>query len=124
MSRDHHRLLAWQKTMELVTEVYKISAVFPREDLYGLTSQIRRAAVSVPSNIAEGVARQGSKEYLHFLTVARGSLSELETQLLVARNLGYLQEDSAIFTRVEEVFALLGGLIKAIRGRVKPQDSR
>lgn len=110
--------------MELVTEVYKISAVFPREDLYGLTSQIRRAAVSVPSNIAEGVARQGSKEYLHFLTVARGSLSELETPLLVARNLGYLQEDSAIFTRVEEVFALLGGLIKAIRGRVKPQDSR
>jgi four helix bundle protein len=120
MPRDHHRLVAWQKAMDLVTAAVKLTSAFPREDLYGLTSQIRRAAISVPSNIAEEVARQGNKEYLHFLTIAHGSLSELETQLLVARNLGYVEVSSEIFAQLEEVFALIGSLIKCIRGREQP----
>lgn len=120
MGRDHHRLRVWQKAMELVTTVYSVTATFPQREQYGLSSQLQRAAVSVPSNIAERVARQTTREYLQFLTVARGSLSELETQLLVAVNLGYAESDHRVFQDLEEVFALLGGLISSIRRKVRP----
>lgn len=88
--RMHHDLRAWQEAMVLVKDVYTITADFPREELFALTSQIRRAAVSIPSNIAEGAARTGHKEFLQFLSISRGSLSELETQLLIAAEIGYV----------------------------------
>jgi len=100
--------------MELVKEVYRISQSFPRDELYGLTSQIRRAAVSVPSNIAEGAARNGQKEFAQFLGVARGSLSELETQMLIAAELGYLEKSHEIFSLLDKVSRLITGLLKKI----------
>ena len=115
MKRKHHDLLAWQQAIKLVEAVYLVTQSFPREEIYGLTSQIRRAAVSVPSNIAEGAARSGAKEFAHFLAMARGSLSELETQLIIARNLGYLKTDNDIFELLEKVFALTGGLLASLR---------
>jgi four helix bundle protein len=113
--RKHQRLLAWQESMALAKLIYALTATFPREELYGLASQMRRAAVSVPSNIAEGAARLGQKEFLHFLNIARGSLSELDTQLLLARELGYAGDFGAAEYKLEAVFKLLGGLINSLR---------
>jgi len=118
--RKHHSLLVWQKSMDLVQDIYAITASFPPEETYALTSQMRRAAISVPSNIAEGAARAGKKEFLNFLSITRGSLSELETQILIANRLGYIDNSSAILERIEEVFALLGGLMKSVREKVAP----
>jgi four helix bundle protein len=90
--RKHHNLLAWQHSVALVEEVYRLTASFPASETYGLVAQMRRAAISIPSNIAEGAARNGSREFVHFLGIARGSLSELDTQLTIAGNLGYLAD--------------------------------
>ena len=117
--RKHHDLRVWQEAVALVTEVYKITASFPKEEVFALTSQMRRAAISIPSNIAEGAARTTDKEFHQFLSIARGSLSELETQLVISRNLGYLNDKEQVSTRVDVLFGLLGGLIKSIQGRSK-----
>jgi len=103
--------------MELVTEVYRATKTFPRDELYGLTSQLRRAAVSVPSNIAEGQAHFSPKEFRHFLSHARGSLVEIETQLIIAQNLGYLQENDsrALLAKAGELGRILNGLIASIK---------
>lgn len=101
--------------------IYRLTSQFPKEELYGLTTQMRRAAVSVPSNIAEGASRTGSKEFLKFLSIARGSLSELETQILLARDLGYIGEDLALDSKIEKVYALLGGLIDSRRRRLRSE---
>ena len=114
--RKHHKLLAWQESIKLVKQVYEISSHYPKEELYGLTSQMRRAAVSVPSNIAEGAARDSSTEFARFLVISRGSLSELETQLLIAKELGYDQNDK-LFEQIDRVFALLGGLLRSVRSK-------
>lgn len=106
--------------MSLVKMVYENSSSFPETENYGLKSQIRRAAVSIPSNIAEGAARTGSKEFLQFLSISRGSLSELETQLLIAGNLGYIKNPTPVLEQIEKVFGLLGGLINSIRKRTTP----
>ena len=98
--------------MTLVKAVYEATQKFPGQEMYGLTAQLRRAAVSIPSNLAEGAARTGRKEFAQFLSVAKGSLSEVETQLLIAAELGYLDRKHAIFERVEEVSRLLSGLHK------------
>jgi four helix bundle protein len=111
--RKHHELHAWQLAIELVKEVYALTASFPRDEIYGLTSQMRRAAISVPSNIAEGAARATDKEFLHFLHVARGSLSELETQTILAKELGFAQEVAAVEKMTDDVFGKLGGLIRS-----------
>jgi four helix bundle protein len=116
--RPHHDLRVWQEAMALVTKVYALSGNFPADERFGLTSQIRRASVSVPSNIAEGAARGGRKEFVHFLTVARGSLSELDTQLRIAVNLKFLAENSPLLTDVERLQAALGALIKSQRDRL------
>ncbi len=92
--RPHHKLEAWLKAVELVTDIYKKTESFPKEERYGLTSQIRRAAVSIPANIAEGAGRYSSKEFAHFLSNAQGSASELETELIISNRLGYLDETS------------------------------
>ena len=98
--RPHYKLEAWKEAMTLVTLAYRVSQSFPKEEIYGLTSQIPRTAVSVPSNIAEGAARHGSKEFAQFLSIAMGSISELETQVLIACDLGYLDGDSPIFEKL------------------------
>jgi len=90
--RTFRDLLVWQKSMSLVTRIYQITKGFPREELYALTNQMQRCAVSVPSNIAEGHGRKSTKEYLRFLEIATGSLYELQTQLEISRNLDYLSK--------------------------------
>lgn len=119
MRRKHQELKVWQEAMSLVIDIYRVTKEFPREEIYALTSQMRRAAVSVPSNIAEGAARTGDREFLQFLSIARGSLSELETQLILAGDLGYWKKDQIVEDKVGMVFALLGGLIKSLQGRKK-----
>lgn len=115
MKRKHHDPKAWQFAMQLVQQVYVSTASFPREEQFNLTSQMRRAAVSVPSNIAEGAARMTKKEFGHFLCMARGSLSELETQYLIAKNLAYVSQNAEVEKGMDDVFGLLGGLINSLR---------
>ena len=113
-------LIAWQKAMALVTEVYRVTEDFPRREMYGLTRQVRDAAVSAPSNIAEGKGRKTKKDYVSFLYRARGSLLETETQLEVGRNLGFLSPDE--FTRVlsiaQEAGRVVNGLISDIERQI------
>lgn len=110
--RGHRDLIAWQKAMRLVTEVYRVTKTFPREEAYGLTGQIRRAAISVPSNLAEGHGRTSRKEFHQFIANARGSLVEVETQLEIALNLGYLPKSTAaaLLDMASEVGRLINGL--------------
>jgi four helix bundle protein len=98
--RKHHELKAWQEAMELVKEIYQVTRDFPKEEIYGLVSQMRHAAVSIPSNISEGAARGGDREFIQFLIIARGSLSELETQLLISHDLGYMRDVADIKERI------------------------
>ena len=106
---DHKNLEAWKQAICLVEEVYKISATFPKQETYGLTSQLRRAAVSIPSNISEGAARNGRKEYSNFLGISLGSLAELETQLIIASRLGYADVKKQL-TMIGHVRSLIIGL--------------
>ncbi len=115
--RKHHELRVWQEAVALVTDVYRLTAVFPKEEVFALSSQMRRAAVSVPSNIAEGAARNSDKEFLQFLGVARGSLSELETQIVISGNLGYLKDPTVVTSSIDNLFGLIGGLMKSIQRR-------
>ncbi|HSA94050.1 MAG TPA: four helix bundle protein [Terriglobales bacterium] len=109
--------MAWQKAMDLAEAVYGGTENFPKHELYSLTSQIRRAATSVPSNIAEGQAHYSKPEFRHFLRHARGSLAELETQILLARRLHYLTEEAAqrLITLADEVGRITNGLIDSTR---------
>lgn len=106
---DHKDLDVWRKSMDLVVRVYQITQLFPDSEKYGLTSQMRRAAVSIPSNIAEGAARKGDKELMQFLYIAIGSLSELETQYLIAIRLGFVTKEDAFESQMIEVKKLLIG---------------
>ncbi|MGQ0577415.1 MAG: four helix bundle protein [Betaproteobacteria bacterium] len=115
MVRPHYDLQAWKSAMALVKDVYTLTRAFPKEEVYGLVSQMRRAAVSIPSNLAEGAARNGPKEFVQFLGVAKGSLSELETQLLISAELGYISCDRGVFEAVEEVSRLIAGLQKSVQ---------
>jgi four helix bundle protein len=110
MARPHENLEAWRESMTLVKSVYATTRSFPKEELFGLTTQMRRAAVSIPSNIAEGAARSSRKEFAQFLNVAKGSLSELETQLLISSDLGFMKRDHDVFQHAEHVARLLTGL--------------
>mgnify|MGYP001390941432 FL=1 len=112
--RAHYSLDAWKVSRQLVGDVYRITQRFPKEEVFGLTSQLRRAAVSIPSNIAEGAARTGSREFGQFLNIARGSLGELETQLLIAGDLGYISIEHPIYQTVDRVSKLITGLHKRI----------
>lgn len=113
---DYEKLTVWQKAMDLVEEVYLLSKGFPKEEIYGLTSQIRRAAVSVPSNIAEGSRRRSEKEFVQFLYIALGSASELETQVQLAERLYFCESSQSAKTRVliVEVLKMLNGLIGSL----------
>ena len=103
-------LLAWQEAMKLAVMVYHITSRFPREEIYGLTAQIRKSAVSIPSNIAEGAARNSAREFYHFLGISAGSLAEVETQLELAAQLEYAKVDSATAQQAQKVGMLLEGL--------------
>jgi four helix bundle protein len=117
MAVQHYRqLIAWQKAMELVKLVYELTEKFPKEELYGLTSQMRRAAVAIPSNIAEGQGRNTTKDFLRFLSIAYGSLLELETQTLISEMLKYLksEEINQILEKSGEVGRVTNGLISSL----------
>ncbi len=107
-----HRDFVWQKAMELVTEIYPATRTFPRDELYGMVNQLRRAAVSVPSNVAKGYSRNSRNELHHFIGQARGSLAEVETQIEIAKNLGYLGPEvaSELLSRVAQIGRMLTGL--------------
>jgi four helix bundle protein len=113
--KSHRDLEVWGKSMNLVTDVYRITKHFPNEEMYGLTNQMRRAAVSIPSNIAEGAARGSGKEFERFLHISLGSLSELETQLLIAGNLNYLDNVDGVLKEIETIRKLTKGLINYLR---------
>ncbi len=114
--RPHKRLEAWKQSMDLVTLIYRRTQAFPRDEEFGLRSQLRRAAVSVPSNIAEGLTRRTRTDKLHFLNIAQASLSEIDTQLDISRRLDYIDDDS--FRQAEKNLTsdqrLLSGLIRKI----------
>lgn len=115
MRRKHHDLQVWQLAIQLVKGVYQLTSSFPASEMYGLSAQMRRSAVSIPSNIAEGAARNTAKEFLHFLGIARGSLSEPETQVVIAKELGYITDSDAAEKQINDLFGLLGGLINSLR---------
>lgn len=110
----HKELNVWQLSMDFVVDIYKITQSFPSEEKYGLVSQLRRAAVSVPSNIAEGAGRKGNKEYLHFLNIALGSISELDTQLIIVKRLEFY-DSHELLLKLAEIQSKLINLIKYIR---------
>ena len=117
--RTHKDVEVWRQSMDLVDTIYRITRTFPTEEMYGLSSQMRRAAVSIPSNIAEGAARSGRRQFSQFLHVALGSLSELETQLLITERLTYINRAGPILQQVETMRRLLLGLIRHLKRDVK-----
>ncbi len=114
--KDYRELIVWQRSMDLVEEVYKLVKHLPKEEIYGLSDQMRRAVVSIPSNIAEGNGRSAQKEYIHFLNIARGSKHEVETQLLICIRLHYLKENEVQqeMTLCAEIGRMLNTLISKL----------
>lgn len=110
-------LLVWQKPIDFVTDIYRETELFPKSEIYGLISQIRRAAVSIPSNIAEGNSRRSKPDYLQFLKIARGSCAEIETQLTICKNLNLLNEESYLKLNqgIIEITKMLNGLINSLQ---------
>ncbi|MAP80961.1 MAG: four helix bundle protein [Aequorivita sp.] len=116
--KSHKDLILWKESMTLVEEIYRLTEAFPKEEIYGLTSQIRRAAVSIPSNIAEGAGRNGENEFSRFLYIALGSLSELETQFEIAIRLKYLEKNEqteVVFDKIIYIRRMLVKLIKSLK---------
>ena len=114
-------LKVWQKAVDLSVEVYKLTSPFPKEETFGLRAQVRNAAVSIASNIAEGAGRNGVKEFLHFLSIANGSANEVETQLIVAYKLNYITEEQLNFKQTE--LTELRKMIFAFSNRIRPQNN-
>jgi len=117
MIKSYKDLEVWQRSIELVKDIYAITREFPAEERFGLASQLRKTAISVPSNIAEGKARHFSKEYVQFLYIALGSVAELETQIIIARELGYIADECAgdVFEEIDHIGRMLRKLIEAIK---------
>ena len=109
-------LIAWQQAYAIVIRIYEVTQNFPNDERYGLTQQVRRAAVSIPSNIAEGFGRYTRPDYLRFLDMARGSTYELQTQMRIARDLGYTN-DTELMDKIEELERVLNGLIRSLRSK-------
>jgi four helix bundle protein len=114
--KNYRELIAWQRAMDLVEEVYRVTTEFPREEVYALSGQLRRAAVSIPSNVAEGQGRMSTKEFLHHLSISYGSLREVETQVLIADRLRYMSEAKTeqLMGIAGEVGRLLNGLMASL----------
>lgn len=117
----HKNLEAWQFSMNLTVDVYGITSKFPKDEIYGITNQMRRSAISIPSNIAEGCARQTAKETIQFLYISLGSLAELETQLLISKELNYINNLDDLFGKINSTKGLLLGLIKYFKTKAKIQ---
>lgn len=117
--KSYKELIVWQKAVDLVTRVYEFTKLFPKDETFGLRQQLRRAAVSIPSNIAEGQCRSTTKDFLHFLAIARGSLAELDTQVLISQRLAYLPDEQAseIFERLNEIGRMISGLQNSLTER-------
>jgi four helix bundle protein len=117
MGQSYRELIAWQKAMSFVMDIYKATRTFPRDEVFGLASQTRRAAVAIPTNIAEGQARFTGNDFFYFLGRARGALVEVETQLMIAQNLGYVapEEGEQLLSKASELGKILSGLIASIR---------
>lgn len=117
--RNYRDLIAWQKAMDLVDLIYQTTKGFPKDEMYGLTNQLRRAAVSIPSNIAEGQGRQTTPEFVRFLAIAHGSLREVETQVMIARRQGYLtaEQEEAMLNLSAETGRLIQGLMNKLSAK-------
>jgi four helix bundle protein len=126
MGQSFRELIAWQRSMELVTEIYRVTETFPRNEIYGLTAQLRRAAVSIASNIAEGQARHSHREFMHFLSTSRGSSAEVQTQLLIAKNLSYIDTDKTenLVEHTSNVCRLINALYSSIERRTNNEERR
>jgi four helix bundle protein len=124
--KPHKNLIAWQRSMDLVVGIYEITKRFPKEEIYGLSSQLRRAAVSVPSNISEGAADRTTQQFSNFLSNAIGSLNEIDTQLDLAHRLGYLTQHDygRLHQQLDECLALTYGLRKSLASRSKRTHTR
>jgi four helix bundle protein len=122
MGKNFEDLMVWQKSVGFAADVYSMTAAFPAEEKYGLTSQIRRASVSVASNIAEGSARDTDKEFIRFLYIARGSRAEAKTQLIIAQRIGFISKNDVdtMVARIDELSRMISGLRKSM----EPRDSR
>lgn len=118
--RPHEKLDVWCKAVDFVVTVYKATESFPKDEKFGLTSQVRRAAVSVPANIAEGAGRNSPREFVHFLSNAQGSASELETELLIALRLGYLQE--GVYQEMRATLDSIGRMIIGLSNYLRSRD--
>lgn len=117
--KTHKDLLVWQKSIAFVTSIYNLTRVFPKQEQYCLVNQIRRASISIPSNISEGCARRNSNEYIQFLYISLGSAAELETQIIIATNLNYLSENQSteLLANLAEIIRMLTGLIKSLSNK-------
>ena len=115
---SYQQLEVWKKAMSLVTEVYQQTQTYPKEEIYALAIQIRRSAISIPANIAEGWGRKNTKEYVQFLRISRGSLLELETHLIISANLNYLSQQSleSLSQKIQEISKMLNAMIKKLSG--------
>lgn len=114
--RPHKKLQVWNRAIDFVTRIYGITTKFPEIEKFGLISQMRRAAVSIPSNIAEGAGRQSKREFRQFLSIAQGSSAELETQLIISRNLEFLQDEAdELLEELDHISMMLNGLIRSLR---------
>jgi four helix bundle protein len=120
-SSTYKDLIVWQKSIVLVTKIYSVTQAFPASEKFGIVSQLNRACISIPTNIAEGWGRESSKNYLQFLRISRGSLMETETLLLISKNLNFIQEKEykELLSDVEEVGKILQGLIKSVNQKLK-----
>ena len=120
MIKSYRELNVWQKAMDFAVHVYKVQQGFPSEERYGLCDQLRRAVVSIPSNIAEGRGRETAKDFSHFLTLARGSLNEVSTQLELAARLGYLDSGSGLYEESQEIRKMLNAMIQRLKQSKQP----
>ena len=116
----HKDLDVWKDSMDLVCEIYKVTKEYPRDELYGLVSQLRRAAVSIVANISEGAARQSTKEFVHYLSISRASLSEVEAEMMISQRLEYISQEtcSNLLNHVESVGIRLSALIRSLRKKL------
>ncbi len=119
-SSNYKELKVWQKAMDLTVEVYKLVKLLPKEETYALSDQMRRAVVSIPSNIAEGQGRNSDKEFIQFLSIARGSLWELETQIEICLRIGYI--DQSLATNIYNLIAEISKMLNALSNSLKPQN--
>ena len=118
---SYEDLMVWQKSIDFVANIYEITKNLPREETYSLTDQIRRAAISIPSNIAEGQQRQSTRDFLKFLSISKGSLGEVKTQLIICRRLGYLNEKQTepLLIECDVIGRMLNGLQKSIADKLQ-----